>query len=58
MTKEKFELNYHSDNDKVSEYEIFKETLNNYNTEWPETVNEKECSSVRLSCYLTSIPKC
>ena len=51
MTKEKFELNFYSDNDKVSEYEIFKETLNNYNTEWPRLFMKKNVAV--LDCPAT-----
>ena len=58
MTEASSDSDYHSENDKVSELEILRETLNNHNIEWPEMVDEKECSSVRSTCYLASIPEC
>ena len=58
MTEENSDSDYHSENDKVSELEVLRKTLNNHNIEWPEMVDEKECSSVRSTCYLASIPEC
>ena len=69
MTEESSDSDYHSENDKVSEFEVLKETLNNHIIEWPEIVAESkssytccnvesECSSASSSCYLASIPEC
>ena len=55
MTEENSNSDYHSENDRVSELEILRETLNNHNIEWPEIVDESECSS---HCYLASIAEC
>ena len=58
MSEENSDSDYHSENDKVSELEILRETLNNHNIEWPEIVDEKECSGASSSCYLASITEC
>ena len=55
MTEENPDSDYHSENDRVPELEILRETLNNHNIEWPEIVDESECSS---HFYLASIAKC
>ena len=57
MTEESSDSDYHSENDKVSELDVLRENLNNHNIEWPEIVDEKECTSVRSSRYLASIPE-
>ena len=58
MTEENSDSDYHSENDKVSELEVLGETLNNHNIEWPEIVDESDCSGASSVCYLASIPEC
>ena len=58
MTEGSSDSDYHSENDKVSEFEILRETLNNHNIEWPEIVDEGDCSSASSTCYLASITEC
>ena len=58
MTEESSDSQYYSENYKTSELETLKDTLNNHDIEWPEVVDEKECSSASSSCYLASIPEC
>ena len=57
MTEESSDSQYYSENYKTSELETLKDTLNNHDIEWPEVVDEKECSSASSSCYLASIPE-
>ena len=69
MSEENSDSDYHSENDKVSELEVLRETLNNHVIDWPEIVAESkssytcsnvesECSSASSSCYLASITEC
>ena len=69
MTEENSDSDYHSENDKVSELEVLRETLNNHNIEWPEIVAESkslytcsnvesECGDASSSCFLASILEC
>ena len=58
MTEENSDSDYHSENDKVSELEVLRETLNNHNIDWPEIVDERDCSGASSSCYLASITEC
>ena len=44
--------------DKVSELNIFRLTLNNYNIKWPELIDIKECSSFGSSFFLAPLTEC
>ena len=57
MTEENSDSDYHSENDKVSELEVLRETLNNHVIDWPEVVDENDCSGASSVCYLASIPE-
>ena len=58
MTDENSDSDYHSENDKVSELDVLRKTVNNHNIEWPEVVDERDCSGASSVCYLASIPEC
>ena len=69
MTEENSDSDYHSENDKVSELEVLRKTLNNHNIEWPKIIAKSkssytcsnvkiDCSIARSTCYLASIPEC
>ena len=58
MLEESSYSDYQSENDRVSEFESLKETLNNHKIEWPQTVDESECSNASSSIYLASITEC
>ena len=58
MLEESSDSDYQSENDRISEFESLKETLNNHIVEWPQAVDESECSSASSSFYLASITEC
>ena len=58
MIEESSYSDYHFENDQVSEFKSLKETLNNHQIEWPQTVDESDCSSASSSIYLASITEC
>ena len=58
MTEESSDSQYYSENYKTSELETLKDTLNNHDIEWPEVVDENDCSGASSVCYLASIPEC
>ena len=58
MLEESSYSDYQSENDQVHEFEVLNATLNNHKIEWPQTVDESDCSSVSSSIYLASITEC
>ena len=58
MTEENSDSDYHSENDIVLELKVLRETLNNHVIDWPEVVDERDCSGASSSCYLASITEC
>ena len=58
MLEESSDSDYQSENDRISEFESLKETLNNHIVEWPQAVDESECNSANSSFYLASITEC
>ena len=58
ILEESSDSDYQSENDRVSEFESLKESLNNHKIEWPQSVDESECSNANSSFYLASITEC
>ena len=58
MLEESSDSDYQSENDRVHEFEVFKETLINHKIEWPQTVDESDCSRANSSFYLAPITEC